>query len=49
MVHELGCSTWFPEEDVGVLIDLMRTGNALPELGGGNSIMIDEIITKAIG
>jgi nucleoside 2-deoxyribosyltransferase len=33
MIHELGYSTWFPQEDVGVLTDLMEEkGMTLPEV-----------------
>ena len=33
MIHDLGYSTWFPQEDVGVLTDLMEeTGMTLPEV-----------------
>ena len=33
MIHELGYSTWFPQEDVGVLTDLMEEkGMSLPEV-----------------
>ncbi len=33
MIHDLGYSTWFPQEDVGVLTDLMEEkGMTLPEV-----------------
>ena len=33
MIHGLGYSTWFPQEDVGVLTDLMdERGMSLPEV-----------------
>ena len=33
MIHDLGYSTWFPQEDVGLLTDLMEENNmTLPEV-----------------